>query len=293
MRGGRKMADREPYKWITVKGKHIPVYKDEHGQDVFGNGREDLKSRKEVVDLIAGKDNEYNTNKELGELVNKIDVLWGQREKIENERKKLSEDIESEKYIDEETRKMAEGSMSDKELMRYGLHSLTEKGQQMQQRIDELRGQREKIEKDWEPLTERLKEIQHENYLTQYERFNIEPSTAGPQTRESYMGFKASETTTPYIDEMIKDGRAMLVEMSPKEYLQQVAYKIFDTSIERTANGVGYPQVNKYAEMMRQGVKFDTPYLNFRDKQQEGRHRATAAMLLGIERIPVVVVRKR
>ena len=34
------MADREPYKWITVKGKHIPVYKDEHGDDVFGVGKE-------------------------------------------------------------------------------------------------------------------------------------------------------------------------------------------------------------------------------------------------------------
>ena len=35
------MANREPYKWITVKGKHIPVYKDEHGDDVFGLGQDE------------------------------------------------------------------------------------------------------------------------------------------------------------------------------------------------------------------------------------------------------------
>lgn len=35
------MADREPYKWITVKGKHIPVYKNEYGDDVFGNGQDE------------------------------------------------------------------------------------------------------------------------------------------------------------------------------------------------------------------------------------------------------------
>ena len=49
------MADREPYKWITVKGKHIPVYKDEHGDDVFGAGREEYKSSEDMAKRLVGE----------------------------------------------------------------------------------------------------------------------------------------------------------------------------------------------------------------------------------------------
>lgn len=35
--------DKEPYKWITVRGKHIPVYKNEYGEDVFGVGSDTKK----------------------------------------------------------------------------------------------------------------------------------------------------------------------------------------------------------------------------------------------------------
>ena len=34
------MAEKEPYKWVTVQGKHIPVYHGEDGNDVFGVGKE-------------------------------------------------------------------------------------------------------------------------------------------------------------------------------------------------------------------------------------------------------------
>jgi hypothetical protein len=33
------MADREPVRWITVKGTHIPIYLDENGKEVFGVGK--------------------------------------------------------------------------------------------------------------------------------------------------------------------------------------------------------------------------------------------------------------
>lgn len=45
------MADKEPYKWITVKGAHIPVYKNEYGEDVFGVG-EQKSDRQRTLDEI-------------------------------------------------------------------------------------------------------------------------------------------------------------------------------------------------------------------------------------------------
>jgi hypothetical protein len=41
-------------------------------------------------------------------------------------------------------------------------------------------------------------------------------------------------------------------------------------------NSVDWDKVDKYAELMKQGVKFPTPYLNYTNAGQEGRHRASA-----------------
>ena len=34
------MAEREILRWVTVNGKHFPIYKDEDGNEVFGVGEE-------------------------------------------------------------------------------------------------------------------------------------------------------------------------------------------------------------------------------------------------------------
>lgn len=39
----------EPDRWITVKGAHIPIYKDEQGNDVFGVGKEVEQIEKPVI----------------------------------------------------------------------------------------------------------------------------------------------------------------------------------------------------------------------------------------------------
>lgn len=110
-----------------------------------------------------------------------------------------------------------------------------------------------------------------------------------------YPGFKTDETRTPYIDELIKDGKATIVEMTPEQYMHECAHYIFtDSTFEKVLRGrTDDVETSKYAKMMRDGTKFDTPYLNYKDEQQEGLHRAVAAYINGIEKIPVVIVGKR
>lgn len=47
------MSEKEPYKWITVMGKHIPVFRGENGEDVFGVGKEkESKEEKPNTDYM-------------------------------------------------------------------------------------------------------------------------------------------------------------------------------------------------------------------------------------------------
>lgn len=39
----------EPDRWVTVKGAHIPIYKDEQGNDVFGVGKEIEQIEKPII----------------------------------------------------------------------------------------------------------------------------------------------------------------------------------------------------------------------------------------------------
>jgi len=85
--------------------------------------------------------------------------------------------------------------------------------------------------------------------------------------------------------------------MSPREYFGLVEKKTgFARDVGRPFASIANPEVvRKYAEAMRKGTKFPMPALEYRAKGeyfgQEGRHRMLAAKALGIDRIPVLVMR--
>ena len=112
-----------------------------------------------------------------------------------------------------------------------------------------------------------------------------------------YRGFKTNDTGTSYYNDLLEKGKAEIVEMAPEEYIKECAYYIFtDSTLEKTLRGRvdgDLQDTEKYAQMMREGIKFNTPYLNYKDEGQEGLHRAVAAYMNGIEKIPVVVVGRR
>ena len=109
-------------------------------------------------------------------------------------------------------------------------------------------------------------------------------------SKTEFTGFKL-ETGIPYFDDRLAKGKAYIAEMPPKEYILRCAFQIFpEGTIESTVRACNDANIKKYAAKMRSGEKFDMPYLDFTRGEQEGRHRAVAAMLNGYKSIPVLIM---
>ncbi len=80
--------------------------------------------------------------------------------------------------------------------------------------------------------------------------------------------------------------------INPKQYIYTIA-RGFGISYD-DAMGYAYndEKANKYAEMMKSGSKAPIGYYVDGEEDQEGRHRASAAMKLGCNYIPVVRISK-
>jgi hypothetical protein len=79
--------------------------------------------------------------------------------------------------------------------------------------------------------------------------------------------------------------------MSPDEYLDRSDKLLGVTRVESSLL-IGPGRVDRYAKMMKSGIEFDIPYLDYKHGDQEGRHRALAAKKAGYDLIPVMIVNK-
>ena len=84
-----------------------------------------------------------------------------------------------------------------------------------------------------------------------------------------------------------------IAEMTPEEYLLLCGKYGWKNTFTNIDDIIKYtPEKNlihKYADMFRQGYKAPMPVLNVKYLTQEGRHRALAAMEVGIKTIPVLI----
>lgn len=287
------MADREPYKWITVRGKHIPVYKNEYGEDVFGNGREEYKDSEEMAKAVVGENDPYFSDK-YKQLSDQVYGLRDQRNKIDAELSDMKKQLDAESYEDEDDLEFVRLMGNDyKGLFKH----YTDKGKEIQSQMKVLQNDRDKIRESMDFAETQLDSLNRQTRMNQQNEWLqriSQQSTMQPATKSSYAGFKLNESTVGRVDKALELGQAEVMEMSPKEYIERANYQIFrDYTIAQNIAGRSHRSVNEYAEMMRQGVKFDTPYLDYEDEGQEGIHRALAAMQNGYERIPVIVRPKR
>lgn len=77
--------------------------------------------------------------------------------------------------------------------------------------------------------------------------------------------------------------------MSKDEYLMECS-RLQNTSYSDQFKYIVGWKVQQIMEKMKDGVKFNMPYLNYVENEQEGRHRVVAADNLGQKLIPVLVL---
>lgn len=102
--------------------------------------------------------------------------------------------------------------------------------------------------------------------------------------------FKSNKTGVSFYDDIIdpKETEYMkfqkgivgrLEKMTADEYIRRCAEDVFGCSVEKAKKGLNQESILKYAQMMKDGVKFNLPYLNLHPyfgPSQEGRHRMIA-----------------
>jgi len=122
--------------------------------------------------------------------------------------------------------------------------------------------------------------------------------------------FDASITGVPYYDAMLckekivgkyKDDpkgyfRSKGIEfgiqcITPEEYFIEVA-KFHTTHPEFEKLKVMRSYVEDYKDRVLKCSPMPLPILDYKDRVQEGRHRAMAALELGIQKMPVLVIRR-
>jgi 8-oxo-dGTP pyrophosphatase MutT (NUDIX family) len=210
------------------------------------------------------------------------------RDEIDDKRNAVKKELESESH----PKPRSEWTEDDEIYDMLGDRPMvyTDKGK-------ELKAQSDKLFKEWSAadheLTEagdRLRDIKKKAHDEQIKSVSFDKPVKA--SSDDYEGFTTKTTGTGY-DEYLngKQNGGYVAEMSPAEYLQRCAYQVFENAtIESTLAAINEKNVDEYAKKMESGEKFDMPYLNLEKSEQEGRHRAAAAMKAGIEKIPVLVV---
>lgn len=141
-------------------------------------------------------------------------------------------------------------------------------------------------------ISDRQDSVYRANALVQARQWhNTEHAFTRMAEGETFIGFSTSMINRNGVD-LAADG-GFIATMSPLEYLQRISYEIFGSSIEQTTAGIEYNNVRLYAQMMADGTQFDMGFIDYVECGQEGRHRAMAAYLLGIDRIPVYIRPRR
>ena len=232
----------------------------------------------------------YKDSNEYKELINKLNDLKKKEKEIKDskpleKKKPSSEEMRLDTgYSEKEWREL---SWAEKEFM-YDLHKPDEEEHNYYDKLI-------KIENEISDIYEQIQKLKDKEFENQ--GGNIYKGTLPREsTKDSYECFNLD--TNEYHQDYLENidyakskgyNGAFIAEMSPDEYMDRCSKEIFKDPIEDVYDGMEKKDnVNKYADMMKSGTKFDMPYIDTLNKNQEGRHRALAAKQLGIKSIPVL-----
>ena len=240
-----------------------------------------------AADRLIPEDS-YARTDEFRQLEQQRYDLRNERDRLESDIKALHRELESESTPKPESEWNADDKLLS--MMGYTPESYTEKGRIIQDKIDEMRGRVNDLSSQISSIDDSLNYRRAQERLAQLENYQVVGIT--PATRSDYTGFSTESASGRY-DDYVKEGKAVLAEMSPEEYLRRCAYEIFGydghETFESMVSSRSQKDIDNLIAEIRKGTKLDAPYLDYRDRGQEGIHRALAAYELGIDKIPVVV----
>ena len=215
----------------------------------------------------------------------------GKEEKnLKEEQKRLTDELKGEKHV----KPKSEWDMNDEIMSLLGEKPVayTERGEEISNLLDQIRAKENPIERRLMDIKDEMGDIDRKNAIEQIDdwRSKDHPFERGDIDKE-YEGFSTTMGIASFDDDLA-EGKGFIAEMSPDEYIDRISYDIFENTRENTVD-VWYDNVQEYAKMMADGVKFDMGYIDYQNGGQEGRHRAMAAKLLGIDKIPVYIRGRR
>ena len=275
--------NQKPQDFVASKGDALPSDMMVRAEEVNQMSSDELK--REFVDADS-----YIYDPKYTSLESERSSLSKEVEGLKNERKSLTEELKGERQV----KPKDQWDMSDELMALLGDKpmSYTERGEEINTRLEQIREKEKPAEARLMDVRDQMEDIDRKNAREQIDEWESEkhPFVIGDADKE-YEGFSTT-MDIPAFDDDLKNGIGFIAEMSPDEYLDRIAYDVFESTRENTVD-VWYDNIKEYAKMMSEGIKFDMGYIDYKDKGQEGRHRAMAAKLLGIEKIPVYIRGRR
>lgn len=263
-------------KWVTINGHHVLIGDD--GEPVNKADKERLSGKRNISQLVPHKWSETDTE---------YKTALKQHKEAYDEKKKHTDDWLSNKDAAKKHLKVDPDMPAD---LAEFFGEYDEEGQLLKAKSDTAYKAMKEAEQKFENAGKFI-ERRHKQHAASELR-DWKGGKDVPASQKSYIGFDTdNKTHIPYYDDLIEKGKGQLVEMSPQEYMNRIAYDVFASTMERTTMGTDTESIEKYAKMMQEGTKFHVGYINYKTKEQEGRHRALAAYINGYEKIPVWIFR--
>ena len=248
--------------------------------------RNNPMTREEVLAKFISED-DYSKTKEYCEMAKQNSQLSDKREALSKQMHELEEAYMAES----KSKPKSEWTEEDEyqALIGHRPRVYTEKGKKLKEEYDKVFKEWLKVDHEWSESNDKIIQTTAK-YKRQEKKWWEEhrPVIKKGDPNKEYVGF-ATKTRSSY-DADLARGRGFIAEMSPKEYLQRISYDVFESTWSKTFSGVNTTNVLVYMQMMKNGVKMDMPSMKPGSTKQEGRHRAMAAYLLGIDKIPVYII---
>lgn len=243
----------------------------------------------ETADALISPDS-YARQEDFTKLEQEIKDKFDQINDLNDQRRALEKELSNEKKGLKPKDQWTDAEKINELVFGDVPYEYSDRAPELERQIADINKQIRELEKSRDLLIEDRDYIDAQERIKQIESYK--QTGLVPATRNDYVGF---DITKGGMSGDLERGKARLVEMSPEEYIRRCAYEIFKnnepnpTTLESVLSTREQASIDEYAQRMLAGEKAPTPYLNYNTSNQEGLHRALAAMKAGIDVIPVMV----